>query len=135
MPQPTLCWLHQTAALKAGRALSGHAHPFLPTVIPEEPKTDKNIISDLPEKVESNRYCNLSTKQASLYQSTVDTIMEDLQSSEEGIERKGIIFKLLNALKQICNTPAQFLNHEQSEPSESGKLATFLEIIREATES
>ncbi|MCL6272231.1 SNF2-related protein, partial [Sansalvadorimonas sp. 2012CJ34-2] len=98
-------------------------------------KTDKSIISDLPEKIESNRYCNLSTKQASLYQSTVDTIMEDIQSSEEGIERKGIIFKLLNALKQICNTPAQFLNHEQSEPSESGKLATFLEIIREATES
>ena len=98
-------------------------------------KTDKNIINDLPEKVESNRYCNLSTKQASLYQSTVDTIMEDLQSSEEGIERKGIIFKLLNALKQICNTPAQFLNHEQSESSESGKLATFLEIIREATDA
>ena len=98
-------------------------------------KTDKSIISDLPDKVESNRYCNLSSQQASLYQSTVDSIMEDLHSSVEGIERKGIIFKLLNALKQICNAPAQFLNHEQASPEESGKLALFMEIMREAVEA
>ena len=95
-------------------------------------KTDKSIISDLPTKVESNRYCNLSKQQASLYQNTVDNIMADLESAEEGIERKGIIFKLLNALKQICNAPAQFLNHKQVTTGESGKLATFMEIMREA---
>ncbi len=98
-------------------------------------KTDKNVISDLPAKVESNRYCSLSPQQASLYQSTVDSIMEDLQSSDEGIERKGLIFKLLNALKQICNSPAQFLNHEQALVSESGKLDTFVELIREARDA
>ena len=98
-------------------------------------KTDKNIISDLPEKIESNRYCSLNAQQASLYQSTVDTIMEELQASEDDFGRKGTVFKLLNALKQICNTPAQFLNHEQCEPSDSGKLATFLEIVKEALET
>ena len=97
-------------------------------------KTDKSIISDLPEKVESNRYCQLSKEQASLYQSTVDTIMEELNSAEEGIERKGVIFKLLNALKQICNAPSQYLKRDQPVEGESGKLSTFMEIMREATE-
>ncbi|MCW7552408.1 DEAD/DEAH box helicase [Endozoicomonas gorgoniicola] len=95
-------------------------------------KTDKSIISDLPDKVESNRYCNLSKQQASLYQNTVNTIMEDLNSAEEGIERRGIIFKLLNALKQICNAPAQFLNHNETATDESGKLSLFMELMREA---
>lgn len=61
--------------------------------------------------------------------------MADLESAQEGIERKGLIFKLLNALKQICNSPAQFLNHDQAKTVESGKLAAFLEIIREAKEA
>ncbi len=113
------------AALDKFRKLTG---PFILRRL----KTDKTIISDLPDKVESNRYCALSKEQASLYQSTVDSIMEDLDSADECIERKGIIFKLLNALKQICNSPAQFLNHPQSVVSESGKLATFIEIMREA---
>ena len=98
-------------------------------------KTDKTIISDLPDKVESNRYCNLSKQQAALYQNTVESIMEDINSTEEGIERKGIIFKLLNALKQICNAPAQFLNHDSAIPEESGKLAMFMELMREAIDA
>ncbi|MGI9274468.1 MAG: SNF2-related protein [Endozoicomonas sp.] len=98
-------------------------------------KTDKSIISDLPDKLEADRYCALSKKQASLYQSSVDSIMSDLAASDEGIERKGLIFKLLNALKQICNSPAQFLHHERAKVEDSGKLATFLEIMREADEA
>lgn len=93
-------------------------------------KSDKQIISDLPDKIESNRYCALSTHQAALYQSTVDAIMQDLQASE-GIERRGIIFKLLNALKQICNSPAQFLSQDQALVEDSGKLAAFMEIMTE----
>ncbi len=117
------------AALDKFRKLTG---PFILRRL----KTDKSIISDLPEKVESNRYSSLSKEQASLYQSTVDSIMEELNAAEaEGIERKGIIFKLLNALKQICNSPAQFLNHKRAVLSESGKLATFMEIMREAMEA
>lgn len=113
------------AALDKFRKLTG---PFILRRL----KTDKSIITDLPDKLESNRYSSLSKEQASLYQSTVDSIMEELNSAEEGIERKGVIFKLLNALKQICNSPAQFLNHKQAVTSESGKLATFVEIVREA---
>jgi SNF2 family DNA or RNA helicase/uncharacterized Zn finger protein len=93
-------------------------------------KSDRQIISDLPDKIASNRYCALGTRQAALYQSTVDTIMQDLHASE-GIERRGIIFKLLNALKQICNSPAQFLKQDQALVEDSGKLAAFMEIMAE----
>ena len=113
------------AALDKFRKLTG---PFILRRL----KTDKSIITDLPDKVESNCYSSLSKEQASLYQSTVDSIMAELNSAEEGIERKGIVFKLLNALKQICNSPAQFLNHQRAETGESGKLAAFVEIVREA---
>ncbi|MBV1790243.1 DEAD/DEAH box helicase [Marinobacterium sp. D7] len=93
-------------------------------------KSDRNIIDDLPDKIESNRYCGLSREQAALYQSTVDGMMENLQRSE-GIERRGLVFKLLNALKQICNSPAQFLGQERADIEASGKLAAFIEIMSE----
>lgn len=95
-------------------------------------KTDKTIIADLPDKLEANRYCTLTPEQASLYQNSVDTILAELADKDEGIERRGLIFKLLNALKQICNSPAQFLDQDTARVAESGKLASFLELMHEA---
>ncbi|MFC0269767.1 SNF2-related protein [Kushneria aurantia] len=94
-------------------------------------KSDTSIIADLPDKIEANRYCTLSAEQASLYQSSVETIMASLASSEDGIERRGIIFKLLNALKQICNSPAQFAGRKTADVEGSGKLAALIGIMRE----
>lgn len=98
-------------------------------------KTDKTIISDLPDKLESNRYCQLSPQQAALYQTTVDNLMQELEDASEGVERRGLILKLLNALKQICNSPAQYLDHAQASTDESGKLAALIEILREADDA
>lgn len=42
-------------------------------------KTDKDIIKDLPDKVEQKIYCNLSKEQASLYEAVVKDILEELQ--------------------------------------------------------
>ena len=94
-------------------------------------KTDRSIIADLPDKIEANRYCTLTAEQASLYQNSVDTIMEELADTDEGVERRGIIFKLLNALKQICNSPAQFAGRDTADIEASGKLAAFAGIMRE----
>ena len=69
-------------------------------------KTDKTIISDLPEKMVLNEYCYLSKPQAALYQSVLDNLMSDI-SKLNGINRRGMIFKLITALKQICNHPHQ----------------------------
>ncbi|MCF0227132.1 MAG: DEAD/DEAH box helicase family protein, partial [Methanobrevibacter sp.] len=41
-------------------------------------KTDKNIIDDLPEKIVNDVYCNLTTKQAAIYQETLDSLMNNI---------------------------------------------------------
>ena len=42
-------------------------------------KTDKSIISDLPEKIEMEVVCNLTAEQATLYQAVVDDMMERIE--------------------------------------------------------
>lgn len=93
-------------------------------------KTDKEIISDLPEKMEMNVFCSLTREQASLYASILNQTEEAL-TSVEGIKRKGIILSTLSRLKQVCNHPAQFLGDNSSIPNRSGKLTRLTEMLGE----
>ncbi len=72
-------------------------------------KTDKSVIRDLPDKTEVKAFCQLSRKQAALYQKGVEDSTNSLHSTEEGIERRGIILSFLMRFKQICNHPSQWL--------------------------
>src|SRR5262249_2274976 len=57
-------------------------------------KTDKTVISDLPEKTEVTAYCHLTRKQAALYQQAVKELTAELEAQEseaEGVRRKGIV--------------------------------------------
>lgn len=93
-------------------------------------KSDKSIIADLPDKIENNRYCSLTTEQAALYQEVVDISVKKIEESE-GIERKGLILKLINSLKQICNHPSQFGKKKSSDVEQSGKMKMLQEILIE----
>lgn len=97
-------------------------------------KTDKSIISDLPEKMEAKVFCHLTEEQASLYASVLDECMRSLHESE-GIQRKGIILSTISKLKQVCNHPAQFLSDGSGIPGRSGKLARLTEMLEEVVES
>lgn len=98
-------------------------------------KSDKNIIKDLPEKVEINEFCSLTTAQALLYRKLAGEAMAPIRSAEDRFARKGLILKLLTGLKQICNHPAQYLKTAaKADPEESGKMMTFLEILSEIIE-
>jgi superfamily II DNA or RNA helicase len=90
-------------------------------------KTDKNIIADLPEKIEMKTYSTLSKKQAVLYSSMVDELQRKLETTE-GIERKGLVLAALMKFKQICNHPDQYLGQETYAENESGKYARLREI-------
>lgn len=99
-------------------------------------KTDKNIISDLPDKLEMNSYTTLSNKQVVLYKQLIRQIEEKLRDSE-GIERKGLILSSIMKLKQICNHPDQYVGREDFKPEQSGKFEQLREIcetIREKRE-
>jgi len=100
-------------------------------------KTDKSIISDLPDKIEMKSYSTLSKKQAAVYDSLVKEIKEALESVDEGIERRGLILSSLMKFKQICNHPDQYLGQKCYDESESGKFGRLREIcetIREKRE-
>jgi len=96
-------------------------------------KTDKSIITDLPEKMEMKVFCTLTKEQASLYAAVVKEASKDLETSE-GIQRKGVVLATLSKLKQVCNHPAQFLGDNSAIPGRSGKLARLTEMLEEILE-
>ena len=92
-------------------------------------KTDKNVITDLPEKMVINDYCYLSKPQAVLYEKTLNEMMEKI-SGFTGINRRGNIFKLITALKQICNHPYQFLKGGEMNREQSGKMDKCISTVQ-----
>ncbi len=103
-------------------------------------KTDKSIISDLPEKVEINSYASLNREQASLYQSTLMEAMEVIEKAPTDNQKKlfvrqGLILQMILALKQICNHPTQFLKDGRMEASLSGKMDLLFEKLDSIHES
>ena len=96
-------------------------------------KSDRTIIKDLPDKIEKDQYCALTKEQAALYQNVVDTTMENINKSD-GIARKGLILKLITALKQVCNHPAHFLKKGAVEPAFSGKAMLLMDLMTDILE-
>ncbi|HEX5084721.1 MAG TPA: DEAD/DEAH box helicase [Blastocatellia bacterium] len=97
-------------------------------------KTDKKVITDLPEKMEMKVFCNLTKEQATLYAAVVKEADKSIEESE-GIKRKGVVLATLSKLKQVCNHPAQFLGDNSAIPGRSGKLARLTEMLEEALSS
>ncbi|TDB83401.1 DEAD/DEAH box helicase [Actinomadura sp. KC216] len=114
---------------QAALALKRATQPFVLRRL----KTDKSIISDLPEKQEIKVYCNLTTEQASLYQATVDDMLAQIAEAEDS-QRRGLVLATMAKLKQVCNHPAQLLKDGSRLPGRSGKLERLEEICAEVLE-
>ena len=100
-------------------------------------KTDPTVISDLPPLVESRQHVPLTDEQASLYETTVASMLRNIESSD-GMRRRGLVLAGLVRLKQICNHPAQFLGEEPGDGvtadsfiARSGKAARLVELLEE----
>jgi len=91
-------------------------------------KTDRSIISDLPDKIEMKTYAALSKKQVLLYGKLVDELQQKLNQAEEGIQRKGLVLAALLKFKQICNHPDQYLGQQGYNEQESGKFERLRDI-------
>ena len=90
-------------------------------------KSDPGIAPELPRKTETDLFVPLTAEQVTLYEAMVRETMEAIET-RQGIERAGLVFKLLTALKQICNHPAQYLKQPGPLEGRSGKLAAFDEL-------
>jgi superfamily II DNA or RNA helicase len=114
---------HRDAA--AAARLSALVRPFLL----RRRKSDPGIAPELPPKTETDLLVPLTAEQVTLYEAVVRETMEAI-AVRRGIERAGLVFKLLTSLKQICNHPAHYLKQNEARlAGRSGKLAAFDELV------
>ncbi len=121
------------------RQLRGLVQPFILRRL----KTDPNVVSDLPAKLESKELCQLTSEQAAMYEQAVNRMLGEVDKAE-GMQRRGIVLSTLIKLKQICNHPAQAIKEGEEDegaddslpvglvqPSRSGKCVRLLELLDE----
>jgi non-specific serine/threonine protein kinase len=116
------------------KSLAGRPHnPYRPLrelvrpYILRRLKTDRSVITDLPEKTEVKAFCPLARKQAALYEDAVGELAGQLASAE-GIRRRGLVLAFLMRFKQICNHPSQWLGDGAWAEADSGKWARLREL-------
>ncbi|MDQ3306539.1 MAG: DEAD/DEAH box helicase, partial [Actinomycetota bacterium] len=100
-------------------------------------KSDPTIAPELPPKTETDRIVALTAEQATLYKAVAAEVLAQIEGAE-GIGRRGLVLKLLTALKQICNHPAHYLGQPGPLAGRSGKLdatAELLEVIADEGEA
>ncbi|MFE2039785.1 SNF2-related protein [Streptomyces sp. NPDC059477] len=98
-------------------------------------KSDPGIVPELPPKTETDHPVPLTREQAALYEAVVRESLLAIETAE-GIARRGLVLKLLGALKQICDHPALYLKETHTDPAttdrlpaRSGKLALLDELL------
>ena len=113
---------------EAAAALNRLVRPFLL----RRRKSDPDIAPDLPPKTETDDVVPLTAEQRTLYEAMVAETLARVEDAE-GIQRRGLVLKLLTGLKQICNHPAQFLKQEPATPGallgRSGKFDATVEMV------
>jgi SNF2 family DNA or RNA helicase len=92
-------------------------------------KDDPEVAPDLPPKTETDHPVVLTEEQAGLYRAVVEEILDEIDKAE-GIARRGLVLKLLTALKQVCNHPAHYLGQPGPLAGRSGKLDAFDDLVR-----
>lgn len=97
-------------------------------------KSDKRIISDLPDKTEMQTYCTLTKQQVGLYQQAVNELAQKLEQPMEQVNRRGLVMSYILRFKQICNHPSQWLGHGQYTHDLSGKFLRLQELCEVITE-
>jgi superfamily II DNA or RNA helicase len=109
---------------EATERLANAVRPFLL----RRKKTDPDIAPDLPERTVTDLAVPLTTEQVSLYEAEVREALDAI-ATKSGIERQGLVLRLMTVLKQICNHPAQYLHQAGPVPGRSGKLAALDELL------
>ncbi|MFE7462936.1 SNF2-related protein [Streptomyces sp. NPDC057499] len=109
----------------AAERLAALVRPFLL----RRRKSDPGIAPELPPKTETDRTVSLTAEQTGLYEAVVRETLTAI-SAADGFTRRGLVVKLLTALKQICNHPAQYLKEEEPRIADrSGKVELLDELL------
>jgi SNF2 family DNA or RNA helicase len=97
----------------------------------------KDVLKDLPEKVETDMLCEMSVAQEALYQKIVQeqksSLLNMLANEKEGTLH---VFALLTKLKQLCDHPSLIeTSLDPFKEDMSGKWELFKELLAEARDS
>lgn len=100
-------------------------------------RNKRDVLLDLPEKVEDIRHCPLKREQRELYAEALalkgSALVDQLRDEGNGPIPYVHVFSLISLLKQICDDPG--LIDPRYAHVGSGKLDLFDELLREALES
>jgi SNF2 family DNA or RNA helicase len=99
----------------------------------------KDVLTELPEKIDDTHTCALSEMQVKLYREALAvkgaSLLTQLESDSQPVPYVHI-FALLNLLKRICDHPALALNRiDDFQSYESGKWDLFQELLFETLDS
>ena len=98
-------------------------------------KTDKSVISDLPDKIEVKARCALTRKQATIYTRLIHELKKTLADKNmDPTQRRGLVLGFLMKFKQVCNHPSHYSGDGQFKPEDSGKFLRLAEIGSELAE-
>ena len=114
-------------------------------------KTDPGILDELPEKNVVDYFTTLTPRQVALYEECLKENLEELETLDASAasadqsgrtlnaahvraSRRGQILRMILHLKQISNSPSQFLK-EISDKPDSGKAEALLELLHRCRES
>jgi superfamily II DNA or RNA helicase len=101
-------------------------------------KTDLAIAAELPGKIVSDHLVELTPEQRALYTAVTRDTFSKIRTSS-GIQRRGLILRMLQALRQVCNSPAHYLRARSdgwdadAEAARSGKLAGLDDLLAAIT--
>lgn len=85
----------------------------------------KDVIKELPDKIEKNYYVELTKEQKKLYAAYVEEIKEKMDS-EEFKDDKIAIFSYLTKLRQLCLDPSVIYDNYTGKNSKSDELISIL---------
>lgn len=93
----------------------------------------KDVLKDLPDKLEQITYAKMEPKQRAIYEAYVEKVRAELnnQSDEEFHQGKIKILAELTRLRQICCEPALVYENYKEE---SGKMETCMELLHNAVD-
>ena len=101
-------------------------------------KNDPDLQLNLPDKLETKKFCPLTSEQAALYEGYIQDTLAQIDNMS-GFEKKGRILQMLSKLKQLCNHPALYLKEPlrdaNSMMERSVKLKSIVELASEIVEN
>lgn len=95
-------------------------------------RTKKEVLTELPDKIESNMVVTLSAEQKQLYMSYIKQAKNEMKKFNENDNNRMKILAILTKLRQICNSPTLF---KEDYKGEVAKLEVLRDILPDITEN